>query len=189
MDSPSQKKMNLQTATFAGGCFWCTEAIFKRLKGVMSVMAGFSGGSVENPDYYDVVNGGTGHAESIQIMFDPHIIPYEKLVEVFFATHNPTTVNQQMYDMGEEYRSAIFYHNDEQKQTAEKIKKDLDKSGKFKNPIVTEIVEFKAFYPADKHHQDFYDRNRAVPYCQIIIDPKVQKLLKEFGNDIKEEYK
>lgn len=181
--------MDLQTATFANGCFWCTEAIFKRLKGVMSVMSGFSGGKKENPDYYDVVSGITGHAESIQVMFDPHIISYETLVTIFFATHDPTTLNQQGYDRGTQYRSVIFYHTDEQKKIAEKIKKDLDDSGKYKNPLVTEIIPFTAFFPADAHHQNFYDRNRDVPYCQIIIDPKVKKLLKEFGNDVKEEYK
>ncbi len=185
----SQKSMDLQTATFANGCFWCTEAIFKRLKGVMSVMSGFSGGKKENPDYYDVVSGITGHAESIQVMFDPHIISYETLVTIFFATHDPTTLNQQGYDRGTQYRSVIFYHTDEQKKIAEKIKKDLDDSGKYKNPLVTEIIPFTAFFPADAHHQNFYDRNRDVPYCQIIIDPKVKKLLKEFGNDVKEEYK
>lgn len=181
--------MDLQTATFAGGCFWCTDALFKRLKGVMSVMTGFSGGKRENPDYYQVVSGATGHAESIQLMFDPHSIPYEKLVEIFFATHNPTTLNQQDYDQGTEYRSAIFYHSDEQKQIAEKVKEDIEKSGKYKDPIVTEITPFEAFYPADQHHQNFYDTNRNVPYCQIIIDPKIKKLLQEFGNDVKEEYK
>lgn len=186
---PSQKGMDLQTATFAGGCFWCTEAIFKRLKGVMSVMVGFSGGKRENPDYWQVVTGATGHAESIQIMFDPHIISYEHLVEIFFAMHNPTLLNQQDYDRGEEYRSAIFYHNDNQKEIAEKVKAEIEKAGKYKDPIVTEITPFTAFYEADKHHQDFYDKNRNVPYCQIIIDPKIQKLLKEFGKDVKEEYK
>lgn len=181
--------MDLQTATFAGGCFWCTEAIFKRLNGVMSVMTGFSGGKRENPDYFQVVTGVTGHAESIQIMFDPHTIPFEKLVEIFFAMHNPTTLNQQDYDRGEEYRSAIFYHSDEQKKIAEKVKKEIEESGKYKDPIVTEITPFSAFYPADQHHQDFYDKNRNIPYCQIIIDPKIQKLLKEFSNDVKEEYR
>lgn len=181
--------MDLQTATFAGGCFWCTEAIFKRLNGVMSVMTGFSGGKRENPDYFQVVTGVTGHAESIQIMFDPHTIPFEKLVEIFFAMHNPTTLNQQDYDRGEEYRSAIFYHSDEQKKIAEKVKKEIEESGKYKDPIVTEITPFSAFYPADQHHQDFYDKNRNIPYCQIIIGPKIQKLLKEFSNDVKEEYR
>lgn len=180
---------NLQTATFAGGCFWCTEALFKRVKGVTSVMVGFTGGTRENPTYYQVVTGVTGHAESIQLMFDPSIISYDKLVEIFFATHNPISRNKQDYDEGTEYRSAIFYHTSEQKQIAEKIKEDLDKSGKYDKPIVTEIQPFTAFYPAEKHHENFYDNNRNYPYCQIIIDPKIQKLLKEFGNDVKEEYK
>lgn len=152
-------------------------------------MTGFSGGEREDPSYFQVVTGSTGHAESIQIMFDPHIVPFERLVEIFFGTHNPTTRNQQDYDQGEEYRSVIFYHDEKQKETAEKVKNEIDKSGKYKDPIVTQIVPFKAFYPADAHHQDFYDKNKNVPYCQIIIDPKIQKLLKEFGNDVKDQYK
>lgn len=189
METISQKGMDLQTATFANGCFWCTEAIFKRLKGVVSVMSGFTGGDKENPDYYEVVSGTTGHAEAIQVMFDPHSMPYETLVYVFFATHDPTSLNKQEYDEGTQYRSAIFYHTNEQKEIAEKVKNELDKSGKYTSPIVTEITPFTAFYPADKHHQDFYDKNRGVAYCQIIIDPKIQKLLKEFGKDVKDEYK
>ena len=189
MTTPSQKSTNLQTATFAGGCFWCTEAIFKRLKGVTSVMAGYTGGKRPNPSYYQVVTGVTGHAEAIQLMFDPSVISYEHLVEIFFATHNPTTLNQQDYDQGTQYRSAIFYHDEEQKKVAEKVKKELEKSGKYSEPIVTEIVPFDAFYEADKHHQDFYDNNSTVPYCQIIIDPKIKKLLTQFSNDVKDEYK
>lgn len=181
--------MNLQTATFAGGCFWCTEAIFKRLKGVMSVMVGFTGGQRENPSYEQVVTGVTGHAEAIQLMFDPSVISYDKLVEIFFATHNPTSLNKQDYDEGTQYRSAIFYHNEKQKEIAEKIKQDVETSGKYDKPIITEITPFTAFYPADKHHEDFYDKNRNTPYCQLIIDPKIQKLLKEFSQDIKDEYK
>lgn len=189
MDNPSQKGMNLQTATFASGCFWCTEAIFKRLKGVLSVMVGFTGGERENPDYYQVVTGVTGHAEAIQLMFDPSIISYEKLVEIFFATHNPTTLNQQDFDQGTQYRSAIFYHTQEQKETAQHIKETLEKSRKYKDPIVTEVVPFTKFYTADKHHGNFYDNNRNSPYCMIIIDPKIQKFLKEYSKEVKEEYK
>lgn len=188
MEILSQKNMNLQTATFASGCFWCTEAIFKRLKGVISVMVGYTGGKRSNPNYYQVVTGVTGHAEAIQLMFDPAIIPYRHLVEIFFATHNPTTRNQQDYDQGTQYRSAIFYHNEEQKKIAEQIKDDLDKSGKYEKPIVTEIVPFTTFYEAEKHHQDFYENNKSAPYCQLIIDPKIKKLLAQFGKDVKEEY-
>jgi len=181
--------MDLQTATFANGCFWCTEAIFKRLKGVTSVMAGYTGGERKNPNYYQVVTGVSGHAEAIQLMFDPSIISYQHLVEIFFATHNPTTLNQQDYDVGTQYRSAIFYHDANQKQVAEKVKTELEKSGKYDKPIITEIVPFDEFYEAEKHHQDFYDNNKSVPYCQIIIDPKIKKLLEKFGKDVKEEYK
>jgi peptide-methionine (S)-S-oxide reductase len=133
--------------------------------------------------------GATGHAEGIQLMFDPSIISYQHLVEIFFAMHNPTTINQQDYDQGTQYRSAIFYHDTDQKQTAEKIKKELTASGKYPNPIVTEIVPFEAFYEAEKHHQDFYDNNRTSPYCMLIIDPKIKKLLSQFSTDVKEEYK
>ena len=184
----NQKDMNLQIATFANGCFWCTEAIFKRLKGVTSVMAGYTGGKRPDPNYYQVVTGVTGHAEAIQLMFDSTFISYQHLVEIFFATHNPTTLNQQDYDIGTQYRSAIFYHDDSQKETAEKVKKELEMSGKYNAPIVTEIVPFDAFYEAEKHHQNFYENNRSMPYCQIIIDPKIKKMLAQFSNDIKEEY-
>ena len=189
MDYPSQKDMNLQTATFASGCFWCTEAVFKRLKGVMSVVSGYTGGERKNPNYYQVVTGATGHAESIQLMFDPAIISYQQLVEIFFAMHNPTTLNQQDNDKGTQYRSAIFYHGQNQKEVAEKIKEELNASGKYPNPIVTEIVPFEAFYEAEKHHQDFYDNNKNSPYCMLIIDPKIKKLIAQFSNEVKEEYK
>lgn len=189
MNYPSQKNMDLQTATFASGCFWCTEAIFRRLKGVVSVLSGYTGGIRKNPNYYQVVTGTTGHAESIQLMFDPSIISYQHLVEIFFAMHNPTTRNQQDYDQGTQYRSAIFYHTIKQKQIAEKVKDELDNSGKYSAPIVTEIVPFEAFYGAEKHHQDFYENNRNVPYCQIIIDPKIKKLITQFSKDVKKEYK
>lgn len=185
----NQKEMNLQTATFAGGCFWCTEAIFKRVNGVMSVATGYTGGKRKDPTYNQVMTGVSGHAEAIQLMFDPSIITYEQLVEIFFATHDPTTRNQQDYDQGTQYRSAIFYHDAEQKNIAIKVKDNLDKSGKYERQIVTEIVPFSAFYEAERHHQDFYDRNKNVPYCQIIIDPKIKKLLTQFSDQVKEEYK
>ena len=138
-----------EKATFAGGCFWCTEAIFKRLKGVKSVTSGYSGGETENPAYEEVGSGKTGHAESIQITFDPQTISYEKLLEIFFALHDPTTLNRQGADVGPEYRSAIFYHDEKQKHTAQKVKEGIEKSGKYKDPVVTEIVPFKNFYEAD----------------------------------------
>lgn len=189
MKEPTQKGIKLETATFGGGCFWCTEAIFKRLKGVMHVQVGYAGGKRGNPNYEQVSTGVSGHAESVQLMFDPAIIPYEKLLEIFWHTHNPTTLNQQGADVGTEYRSVIFYHTQEQKQLAEKSRQEIEASGMYKNPIVTEIVPFTNFYPAEQYHQDFYDKNRYAPYCMFVIDPKIQKLLKEFGNEVKEEYK
>lgn len=177
------------TATFANGCFWCTEAVFKRVKGVTSVESGFSGGKTENPGYLQVAMGLTDHAESLQITFDPEIIAYEKILDIFFATHDPTTLNQQGYDIGKEYRSAIFYHNEEQKQIAEKKIAELDKSGVYDDPIVTEIVPYTGFYPAGPEHQNFYESGKRPDYCRVIIDPKIQKLLKQFSEQVKEEYK
>lgn len=177
----------MEQATFAGGCFWCTEAIFQRLKGVTAVISGFTGGNIEDPSYEQVTSGKTGHAEAIQIIFDPNIITYQTLLEVFWATHNPTTKNQQDADIGTQYRSAIFYHTQEQKQIAEISQQKAQQ--KYTQPIVTEIVPFTKFYPAESYHQDFYNKNNYSPYCQIVIDPKVQKLLKEFSKQIKEEYK
>lgn len=178
-----------ELATFASGCFWCTEAIFKRLKGIISVTSGYAGGNSKDPSYEQVSTGATGHAESLQIEFDPSIIPYHHLLDIFWHTHNPTTLNQQGADRGTQYRSIIFYHSDEQKKIAENSKEELEKSGTYKDPIVTEIVPFTNFYPAEDYHKDYYDTNKSAPYCTFVIDPKIQKLLKEFGNDVKEEYK
>jgi len=178
----------VQYATFAGGCFWCTEAIFKRLKGVQSVESGYSGGTIENPSYEQVCSGTTGHAEAIKITFDSSIIPYEKLLDIFWHTHNPTTLNQQGNDVGTQYRSAIFYHSDEQKEIAEKSKQEVEQEKLYKDKIVTEIVPFSNFYKADPHHQNYYDRNKEYSYCTYVIDPKIQKLLKEFKKDVQEEY-
>ncbi len=176
----------MQQATFAGGCFWCTEAIFKRLKGVESVTPGYSGGSVTNPTYEQVCSGATGHAEAIQIEFDPRTISYEKLLEVFFKLHDPTTLNRQDYDSGTEYRSAIFYHDDKQKQTAQSLKEKLEKSHVYPKPIVTEIVPYDNFYPAEEYNRNYYDNNKSAPYCQVIIDPKIQKLYRDFKEIVKE---
>ncbi|HEX7042672.1 MAG TPA: peptide-methionine (S)-S-oxide reductase MsrA [Patescibacteria group bacterium] len=178
-----------ETATFAGGCFWCTEAIFKRLKGVISVLPGYSGGHTKNPTWEEVSSKTTGHAESIQIIFDPKIISFEKLVDIFFHTHDPTTLNQQNYDKGPEYRSAIFYHSENQKKKAEEVKSKLDSSHLFKNPILTEITPFTNFYEAESYHKNFYESGNRPDYCTFVIDPKIQKLLKEYGNDVKDEYK
>jgi peptide-methionine (S)-S-oxide reductase len=179
----------METATFANGCFWCTEAVFKRLKGVISVSSGYTGGKRENPTYEQVSTGATGHAEAIEIVFDPSVISYDTLLSVFFATHDPTTLDRQGADIGSQYRSAIFYHSDAQKNAAEEKIKELTKEGVYKDPIVTEIVEFSKFYPAENYHKDYYDANRSYPYCRVVIDPKVKKLLKEFSEDVKEEYK
>jgi peptide-methionine (S)-S-oxide reductase len=173
------------TATLAGGCFWCTEAIFQRLKGVVSVTSGYAASKVANPSYEQVCSGRTGAAEAIQITFDPSIISYAKLLEIFWHVHDPTTLNRQGNDVGTQYRSAIYYHNDEQKQLALASKEALEKSGSYKNPVVTEIVPFTNFYEAEDYHKDYYERNRSQPYCMLVIDPKVRKLLKEYGNELK----
>ena len=179
---------NPEKATLAGGCFWCTEAIFKRLKGVRSVLPGYSGGDTENPTYETIHYNATGHAESIQIEFDPKEIPYAKILDVFWHTHNPTTPNQG-YDVGPEYRSMIFYHTDHQKSIALKSKEDLEKERYYKGPILTEIVPFKSFYPAETEYLSYYEKNRTSPYCMLVIDPKLQKLFEKYNRDIKEEYK
>jgi peptide-methionine (S)-S-oxide reductase len=173
------------TATFASGCFWCTEAIFQDLKGVISVQSGYSGGTVKNPSYYQVCEGNTGHAESCQIVYDPKIITFDELLEVFWQTHDPTTLNRQGHDEGTQYRSAIFYHNENQKMLAEKYKKALDASGAFPKPIVTEITKYKNFYVAENYHQDYYKLNGHEPYCQMVIQPKVEKFKKAFKDKLK----
>lgn len=176
----------LETVTLAGGCFWCTEAIFTRLKGVTSVVPGYAASKVENPSYEAVCTGRTGAAEAIQITYDPSIISYETLLEIFWHTHDPTTLNRQGNDIGTQYRSAIFYHNEQQKEEAEASKEALEKSGAYNKAVVTEIVPFTNFYPAENYHKDYYDRNRSQPYCMFVINPKVQKLLKEYRKELKE---
>ena len=176
---------SLQVATFGSGCFWCTEAIFERLNGVVKVESGYSGGKVENPTYEEVCTGTTGHAEVTQITYDPSVISYDELLEVFWKTHDPTTLNRQGNDVGTQYRSVIFYHNEEQKELAEKYKAELDKSGVWDNPIVTEISPFTNFYPAEGYHQDYYENNPAQPYCSFVITPKVEKFEKVFKDKLK----
>jgi peptide-methionine (S)-S-oxide reductase len=177
----------LETATLAGGCFWCTEAIFNRLKGVTSVVPGYAASKVANPSYEAVCTGRTDAAEAVQITYDPETIPYETLLDIFWHTHDPTTLNRQGNDIGTQYRSAIFYQNEQQKQAALASKEALEKSGAYSKPIVTEITPFTNFYPAEDYHQDYYDRNRSQPYCMFVIDPKVQKLLKEYRKEVKNE--
>lgn len=181
--------MEKEIGTFAGGCFWCTEAIFRRLIGVSQVESGYSGGTTENPSYDQVSMGNTGHAEAIQITFDPARISYETLVEIFFSLHDPTTRNQQGNDIGTQYRSAIFYHSKMQHDSAEKIKTKIEESGYYKNPIVTEIVPFTNFYKAEEYHQSYYERNKSYPYCSVVIDPKIKKLLQKYTSFVKQEYK
>ncbi len=177
----------LETATLASGCFWCTEAIFNRLKGVTSVVSGYAASKVANPSYEAVCTGRTGAAEAVQVTFDPSVISYDKLLEIFWHVHDPTTLNRQGNDVGTQYRSAVFYHNDEQKRIALATKEAVDRSGTYKKPVVTEISAFTNFYPAEAYHKEYYERNRYQPYCMAVIDPKVRKLLKEYRDEVKEE--
>jgi peptide-methionine (S)-S-oxide reductase len=172
--------MATETATLASGCFWCTEAVLRRLKGVVSVTSGYSGGQLADPTYEEVCSGSTGHAEAVQVEFDPAVIPYATLLDVFFATHDPTTLNRQGYDSGTQYRSAIFYHSEAQKREAQAAIARVNATGGYSDPVVTEVTEFSGFYPAEEYHRDFYERNRSYPYCRVIIDPKVSKLYKSF---------
>lgn len=182
-------KNSLQLATFAGGCFWSSEAIFSRIKGVESVIPGYAGGSMENPTYDDVVTGNTGYAEVVQIKFDPSVITFNHLLDIFWATHDPTSLNKQGADVGTQYKSVIFYHNIEQKNLAAASKENLEKSGIYKNKIVTEILPLKKFYTAEQYHKNYYEKNKDKnPYCSVVITPKIQKLLDKFNSDIKEEY-
>ncbi|WP_114751403.1 peptide-methionine (S)-S-oxide reductase MsrA [Pleomorphovibrio marinus] len=177
----------LEAATFGAGCFWCTEAIFQQLKGVEKVQSGFSGGHVEKPSYKQVVEGTTGHAEVVHLQFDPTIITFEELVQVFFTTHDPTTLNRQGADIGPQYRSAIFYHNPSQKEISERVSKGLEKDKVFDSPIVTELTEFVNFYPAEDYHSNYFDLNGHQPYCQFVIRPKVQKFRKDYLDKLKKE--
>jgi peptide-methionine (S)-S-oxide reductase len=173
------------TATFGTGCFWCTEAVFQELKGVLKVTSGYSGGTVKNPSYEDVCSGTTGHAECLQIIYDPKVISFDELLEVFWEAHDPTTLNRQGNDVGTQYRSVIFYHDAEQKKKSEDYKAKLDKSGAYSNPIVTEITPFSQFYAAENYHQDYYRLHGSQPYCSFVIRPKVEKFEKVFKNKLK----
>ncbi len=181
------KSMNttIDTATFGAGCFWCVEAVFQRLNGVLSLKSGYSGGHIKNPSYREVCMGVTGHAEVAQIVFDPSKISFDELLEVFWKTHDPTTLNQQGADRGTQYRSAIFYHTPEQKATAEKYKTELNKSGAFSAPVVTEITAFEKFYPAEDYHQNYFNQNGSEGYCRYVIQPKVEKFEKVFKDKLK----
>ncbi|MCY7409737.1 MAG: peptide-methionine (S)-S-oxide reductase MsrA [Chitinophagales bacterium] len=167
----------IETATFGAGCFWCVEAIFQQLKGVVKVESGYSGGKTKNPAYREICSGTTGHAEVIQITFDSSIISFEELLEVFFTTHDSTTLNRQGADSGTQYRSVIFYHSDEQKKQAEEFKKQLNDQKTFKKEVVTEISPFTVFYLAEDYHQNYFNANGDAPYCQFVIAPKLEKFL------------
>jgi peptide-methionine (S)-S-oxide reductase len=188
IEMDSTQNSNLEKATFGGGCFWCTEAIYERVEGVHKVVSGYAGGHVKNPTYKQVCDGTTGHAEVIQISYDPAVVSYDELLEIFFKTHDPTTLNRQGADVGTQYRSVIFYHNDEQKKKAEYYKAALDKSGAWDNPIVTEILPLTNYYPAEDYHQDYYENNSNQGYCAFVIGPKVEKFEKVFKDKLKEKY-
>lgn len=175
----------LELATFGSGCFWCVEAIFQRVQGVEKVVSGYSGGHVKKPTYKEVCQGTTGHAEVCQLSYDPDIVSFEELLEVFWKTHDPTTLNRQGNDVGTQYRSAIFYHNDQQKALAKLYKKKLDESGVFNNPIVTEIRAFKKMYVAEDYHQNYFNENGSQPYCSLVIQPKIEKFNKVFKDKLK----
>jgi peptide-methionine (S)-S-oxide reductase len=176
----------LEKATLGAGCFWCVEAVFQNLKGVKQVVSGYAGGHVPNPSYQAVCSGATGHAEVAQITYDPQEISYAELLEVFWRTHDPTTLNRQGADAGTQYRSIILYHDEEQKASAERSRREADQSGLWPNPIVTQIQPLDEFYPAEDYHQNYYLNNPAQPYCMMVIDPKVRKFKKEFAPKLKE---
>jgi peptide-methionine (S)-S-oxide reductase len=169
-----------EVATLGGGCFWCLEAIFDELKGVEQVASGYAGGTVPNPSYEAVCSGMTGHAEVVQVSFDPQVVSFKEILEVFFAFHDPTTLNRQGADVGTQYRSAIFYHTPEQRATAEQVITELNAAGIWKAPIVTEVTPLTAFYPAEEYHQEFFQRNPGQLYCQFVISPKIAKFRKEY---------
>lgn len=185
MKSDGHNNSKLKTATFANGCFWCTEAVFQQLNGVEKVTSGYTGGFVENPTYEEVCDQKTGHAESLRIEYDENKISFDELLEVFWKTHDPTTLNRQGNDVGTQYRSAIFYHDQEQKEKAEKYKKELDESGAFDAAIVTTIEPLTAFYPAENYHTDYYLNHPAQSYCYFVIKPKMDKLKKVFSQKLK----
>jgi peptide-methionine (S)-S-oxide reductase len=179
--------MQTDTITFGSGCFWCTEAIFQQVEGVQKVISGYSGGHVVNPTYEQICEKNTGHAEVCQLVYDPSKVSIDELLEVFWETHDPTTLNRQGNDVGPQYRSVVFFHNDEQRKKAEFFKSELNKSGAFANPIVTAIEPYTNFYKAENYHQDYYNRNKTEPYCYFVIRPKLEKYEKVFGDKTKKQ--
>lgn len=178
-------KAKEEVATFGGGCFWCVEAIYERVAGVHAVISGYAGGHVDNPDYKQVSTGLTGHAEVVQIKYDPDIVSFYELLEIFFKTHDPTTLNRQGADVGTQYRSIILYHSETQKQQAEEIIADLDEAGVYDRPIVTQVVPFEKFYEAEDYHQEYFENNPNQGYCRVVIQPKVEKFEKVFKERLK----
>jgi peptide-methionine (S)-S-oxide reductase len=185
MRDATVKNEDVEVATLAGGCFWCIEAAFSIIKGVEKVESGYTGGSVPNPTYEQVSTGTTGHAEAAQVTFDPHVISYREILEIFFAAHDPTTLNRQGPDVGTQYRSAIFYYNEEQKATAEEVIAELEKEGIWDSPIVTKVAPLEVFYKAETYHKDYYKKHPNQPYCQQVIAPKLAKLQQKFLDKLK----
>jgi peptide methionine sulfoxide reductase msrA/msrB len=184
-DAEPKTEATADTATLAGGCFWCIEAVYQMLDGVKSVESGYSGGTTKNPTYSKVGSGSTGHAESVQIIYDPSKTSFQEILKVFFTVHDPTTLNRQGADIGTQYRSAIFYHNNSQKNIAQQIITDLNKGKVYSSPIVTEVVKYSKFYKAENYHQDYYNQNKEEPYCKMVIQPKIEKFEKIFKSEIK----
>lgn len=185
MTEAKRGRNGLDVATLGGGCFWCLEAVFKEVEGVEQVVPGYSGGHVPHPTYEQVCTGDTGHAEVVQITFDPEIISYRELLEIFFAIHDPTTLNRQGADVGTQYRSIILYHSPEQRETAVRLIEELDASGLWEDPIVTQVEPFSAFYPAEEYHRDYFARNPNQPYCSLVIAPKVRSFRQKFAGRLK----
>lgn len=185
MEQKQISNMNTETATLGAGCFWCVEAVFQELEGVLSVSSGYMGGTVKNPTYKEVCTGTTGHAEVARIIFDPEKISFSEILEVFWMTHDPTTLNRQGADVGTQYRSVIFYHSEAQRQEAERLKKALDESGAWDNPIVTEISPVVEYYEAEDYHQNYYAENGEASYCRFVIRPKLDKFRKVFADKLK----
>lgn len=185
MKLTGKKDDNLQIATLGGGCFWCLEAVYNELNGVVQVESGYSGGTVANPSYREVCTGATGHAEVVQVTFDPQVISFNEILRVFFSIHDPTTLNRQGADVGTQYRSAIFYHSPEQKALAEQMIKELDADDIWNGPIVTEVTSFETFYRAEDYHQEYYQRNLTQPYCRVVITPKIAKFRQEYFGRLK----
>lgn len=185
MNDNNKTNNNFEIVTLGNGCFWCTEAVFQQLEGVETVVSGYSGGDMANPDYKTVCSGITGHAECLKITYDAKKLSFEDVLEVFWQTHDPTTLNRQENDVGSQYRSVIFYHNDTQKEIAEKYMAQLDASGIFKKPIVTTLEPYTKFYPAESYHQDYFKLNSNAPYCQFVVKPKMEKFKKKFSEKLK----